>query len=186
MVHLSGDRDTKGSRLWTDGYEEPGCTGIRAPSWKYVSRREFTPLGLGLIRGRITIRANDGEVQQNTQIGSMMYMQDFDGELILTWYRGNADINVRKNVFCIDDPAQGAALFRLQSGARVRTYPVAIKRTMRVRQVSFAEECSAIVIGSDHGTIYIFDRRSGDVIDELKMGTNGWIQTVIVCTFERN
>lgn len=92
-------------------------------------------------------------------------------------------MNVRKDVFCIDDPAQGAALFRLQSGARVRTYPVPIKRTMRVRQVSFAEECSVIVIGSDHGTIYVFDRRSGGVIDELKMGTNGWVQTVTVGSY---
>ena len=34
---------------------------------------------------------------------------------------GNADVNVQKDVFIIDDPSQGAVLHRLQSKAKVRT-----------------------------------------------------------------
>ena len=94
--------------------------------------------------------------------------------------RGDVNVNVRKNVFCIDDPAQGAALCRLQTGARVRTYPVPVTKSMRIRQVAFAEDCSVIVIGSDHGMVYVFDRRSGNVIDELHMGSKGWVQAVTV------
>jgi hypothetical protein len=47
-------------------------------------------------------------------------------------------------------------------------------------QVIFAEDCRLIVIGSDHGRVYVFDRRSGDIIDELEMSTNSWVQTVTV------
>ena len=54
---------------------------------------------------------------------------------------------------------------------------------MRERQVVFAEDCSKIVIGSDHGFVYVFDRRSGDIIDKLEMGEGGWVQTVIVSHF---
>jgi hypothetical protein len=46
--------------------------------------------------------------------------------------------------------------------------------------VSFAEDCSVIISGSDHGVIYIFDRRSGDTLDELRIGSSDWVQTVMV------
>jgi hypothetical protein len=75
-------------------------------------------------------------------------------------------------VFCLDDPLQGVGLYRLDSGARIRTYPVAAKKTPRPRQVTFAEDCSVILSGSDHGIVYIFDRRSGHTVDMLKAGDN--------------
>jgi hypothetical protein len=89
-------------------------------------------------------------------------------------------VNVRKGVFCIDDPAQGAALYRLQSGAKVKTYPVKKTRNMRERQVVFAEDCSLIVIGSDHGIVYVFDRRSGNILDKLEVSRGNWVQTITV------
>jgi hypothetical protein len=85
----------------------------------------------------------------------------------------------------MDDPAQGAALCRLQTGTRVRTYHVPITKTMRVRQIAFGEDCSMIIIGSDHDTIYVFDRRSGNIIDELRLGTNSWVQTLIVSCIQK-
>jgi hypothetical protein len=91
---------------------------------------------------------------------------------------------VQKDVFIIDDPSQGAVLHRFQSKARVRTYNVKVAKTMRVRQVVFAEDCRCIVIGSDHGKVYVFDRRSGEIIDELEMSANSWVQTVTVRIYE--
>lgn len=79
-------------------------------------------------------------------------------------------MNAKRGVFCLDDPLQGVALYRLESGARIRTYPVTVKKTPRPRQVTFAEDCSVILSGSDHGVVYIFDRRSGDTVDILKAG----------------
>lgn len=97
----------------------------------------------------------------------------------MTVARANAAINPQRGVFCVDDPLQGVALYRLDTGARVRTYPVEVKKSMRPRQVTFAENCSVIVSGSDHGVVYIFDRRSGDVVDMLKVGDNR-VQAVTV------
>jgi len=85
----------------------------------------------------------------------------------------------------MDDPAQGAALCRLQTGTRVCTYHVPITKMMRVRQIAFAEDCSMIIIRSDHDTIYVFDRRSGNIIDELRLGTNSWVQTLIVSCIQK-
>lgn len=89
-------------------------------------------------------------------------------------------VNARKGVFCIDDPCQGVGLFRLDTGTRIRTFPITVTKSQRPRQVSFAEECSVIVSGSDHGVVYLFNRRSGDMLDELNIGTDEWIQTVTV------
>jgi hypothetical protein len=50
----------------------------------------------------------------------------------------------------------------------------------QAHQVSFAEDCSIIVSGSDHGIVYVFDRRSGATLDELQTDSNDWIQTVLV------
>jgi hypothetical protein len=51
---------------------------------------------------------------------------------------------------------------------------------MRERQVVFAEDCSLIVIGSDHGFVYVFDRRSGNVLDKLEVSKHNWVQTITV------
>ncbi|RDB21245.1 hypothetical protein Hypma_011328 [Hypsizygus marmoreus] len=92
---------------------------------------------------------------------------------------GNAVINARQEVFCIDDPLQGVALYRLDSGAHTCTYPIAVKKSLKPRQVTFTEDCSVILCSSDHGTVYVFDRRSGDVVDKLKIG-NDRIQATTV------
>jgi hypothetical protein len=93
---------------------------------------------------------------------------------------GDAAVNSRKGVFCIDEPGEGVALHRLDTGARIRTFPIAITRSQRPRQVCFAEDCSVIVSGSDHGVVYIFDRRSGYKLDELRIDPSDWTQTVMV------
>ena len=77
-------------------------------------------------------------------------------------------------------------MFRLGTGARVRTYPVATTKTSRCHQISFTQDCSQIVTGSDHGIVYVFDGRSGVVIDELKMDCDTWVQTITVRRYRRN
>ncbi|KAF9457838.1 hypothetical protein BDZ94DRAFT_1325982 [Collybia nuda] len=91
----------------------------------------------GLYDGLIhTLRGVDGTIHTTRSIGCMI---------------GNAAVNPKRGVFCVDDPLQGVALYRLDSGARVRTYEVTAKKTPRPRQVTFAEDCSVILSGSDHG-----------------------------------
>jgi hypothetical protein len=93
---------------------------------------------------------------------------------------GDAAVNKKKGVFCIDKPSQGVALFWLDTGAQIQTLPIDVKRLKRPHQVSFTEECSTIVSSSDHGVVYVFDRRSVDTLDKLKIYTEDWIQTITV------
>jgi hypothetical protein len=93
-------------------------------------------------------------------------------------FSGDATVNTKKGVFCIDDSAQGVGLYRLETGARIRTFPVAITKTTRPRQIDLAEDCSVIISGSDHGIVYAFDRRTGDTIDQIQIHPGDWVQTV--------
>ncbi|KAF8831958.1 hypothetical protein HHX47_DHR1001263 [Lentinula edodes] len=77
----------------------------------------------------------------------------------------------------LDDVAQGIALYRLSTSERVRTFPVPSSQR-RSRNVAFHDGGSALVSGSDHGNVYIFDRRTGDILDTINMGVKDWVQSV--------
>jgi hypothetical protein len=94
-------------------------------------------------------------------------------------FSGDAAVIAKHSLFCVDDPIEGISLHRLDSGARVRTYPIAVTKSIRPRQVAFAEGCSKIVSGSDHGIVYVFDRE-GSTAEKLKIESEDWIQTVMV------
>lgn len=91
-------------------------------------------------------------------------------------------MNVKKGVFCVDNSEEGVALYKLETGARVRTFPVAATKSKRPRQIDLAEDCSVIISGSDHGIVYVFDRRTGETIDQLRIDHSDWVQTVNVST----
>ena len=55
--------------------------------------------------------------------------------------------------------------------------------TMRIRSIAFHDGNSAIISGSDHGKVYIFDRRTGAVVDTIDVGIKDWVQSVAVCAF---
>jgi hypothetical protein len=67
-------------------------------------------------------------------------------------------------------------------GSRVRvcTYLVSTLKSMRAHQVSFAESCTHIIIGSDHGKVYVFDQQSGEVVDMLDLGSDIQVQVTTV------
>jgi len=48
---------------------------------------------------------------------------DFKIVFLMLLSSGNVAANLRRGVFCVDDPAQGATLYRYSSWDRVRTYP---------------------------------------------------------------
>ncbi|KAJ7776663.1 hypothetical protein B0H14DRAFT_2631674 [Mycena olivaceomarginata] len=87
---------------------------------------------------------------------------------------------VRKGVLIMDEPLSGTNLYRLEDHTRMKTFPVAVTKQKRLRQVDFLEECQFIVSGSDHGIVYVFDRHSGDIVDELRVDPREWVQTIAV------
>ncbi|KAK0458333.1 WD40-repeat-containing domain protein [Desarmillaria tabescens] len=97
--------------------------------------------------------------------------------------RGNTAMDCEKDVFCLDDPAQDVALYQLSDGVRVKTFPIGATKVPRPRQVAFAENCRAIVSGSDHGIVYVFERRDSNV-HQLDTGTEDHIQTVTAANID--
>jgi hypothetical protein len=53
----------------------------------------------------------------------------------------------------------------------IKTYP---------KGVAFANHCQAVVAGSDHGQVYIFNRKTGRIIKNLKHGKRDGVQTIDV------
>lgn len=63
----------------------------------------------------------------------------------------------------------------------MKTFPIVIVREgKKLRQVALLDECKTIVSGSDHGVVYVFDRRSGDALEKLKVHPHESVQTVAV------
>ncbi|KAE9385590.1 hypothetical protein BT96DRAFT_949731 [Gymnopus androsaceus JB14] len=96
---------------------------------------------------------------------------------------GHATINVKEDALIIDNVAQGIAVFKLLTTDRLKTFDVPFT-TSRLRSVAFHDGNSAIITGSDHGKVYIFDRRTGDVIDKIDIRIVDWVQSV--ATMEKN
>ncbi|KAJ7478959.1 WD40-repeat-containing domain protein, partial [Mycena latifolia] len=112
----------------------------------------------------LTLNGTTGGIERIRQVGSMI---------------GNTDYNAHKGVVCFDDPWQGPALYRLESDRRIKTFEVKVTKPFpRPRQVCFADDCSSVVSGSDHGVVYVFDRRTGQTSDTLRVDPTDWVQTV--------
>ncbi|KAK0224273.1 hypothetical protein IW262DRAFT_1459337 [Armillaria fumosa] len=62
------------------------------------------------------LRGNDGSVIESYDTGGII---------------GNATVNAAKDVFGIDDPSQGVALYRVLDGAKVKTLPVMATKAPR-------------------------------------------------------
>lgn len=95
--------------------------------------------------------------------------------------RGHAAINTKEDAVIIDDSSQGVALYKLSGTEWVKTFSVPSAKR-RPRNVAFHDSGSAILSGSDHGKVYVFDRRTGDVQDIIYIGIKDWVQSITVCS----
>ncbi|KAF5342868.1 hypothetical protein D9758_016103 [Tetrapyrgos nigripes] len=58
------------------------------------------------------------------------------------------------------------------------------KTTGVVINVGFHDGGKALISGSDHGDVYIFDRRTGEVNDIIQVGCKDWVQSITEQTTE--
>ncbi|KAJ7721259.1 hypothetical protein DFH07DRAFT_972336 [Mycena maculata] len=140
-------------------------TAPRAIAFGHMYGNERDIMVFGLYGGDIhTLRGSNGKAAgEPWNVGALI---------------GDIALDVRKGVLCMDEPSSGTNLYRLEDHTRVKTFPVAVTKRQRLRQVDFLDECKFIVSGSDHGIVYIFDRRSGEIVDELRVDSHEWVQTV--------
>lgn len=83
----------------------------------------------------------------------------------------------------MDDVVDGFSLYRTDKSMWLRSFHTGIPLVKKPKQVAFGENSKAVVGGSDHGAVYVFDRRTGSQIDVLPHAKKGMVQTVSVCFF---
>lgn len=93
--------------------------------------------------------------------------------------RGGAALNTTQDVFIVDD-ADGVALYKVSNTERVRTFEVPSSKERRPKNVCFSGDGGTIISGSDHGKAYVFERRTGQMIDEIDTGIKDWVQKLTV------
>ncbi|KAK6988825.1 quinon protein alcohol dehydrogenase-like superfamily, partial [Favolaschia claudopus] len=115
--------------------------------------------------------------------GSIRTLRGVDGSTVKTRFVGGkiggVAINSRKGLMCLEDPFEGAVLYRLDDDHKLKTFEIALtQEEARPRQVCFADDGGAIVCGSDHGAVYVLDHWNGELLDQLQVGTRDWVQAV--------
>ncbi|KAF9268627.1 hypothetical protein L218DRAFT_853173, partial [Marasmius fiardii PR-910] len=120
-----------------------------------------------------SFRRDDGEIHILDEAGKVIKTKTTGAVM------GHAAINIRDDVFIIDDVVQGVALYKLGNIDRVKTFQVPTEEC-RSRNVCFLGDGSIIVTGSDHGKVYAFERRTGDIYDVIDIGAKDWVQSLTV------
>jgi hypothetical protein len=99
----------------------------------------------------------------------------------LTWEkRGFTAVSTKRNAFVIDNVTDGFDIHQLGTGTYVCTLTTGPYKRREPKQVAFAENSKVAVGGSDHGSVYVFDRRNGSVLEVLRHAGQGLVQTIAV------
>ena len=93
---------------------------------------------------------------------------------------GNAAVSIRRNQFVIDNARNGFDLHHLDNAAFVRTFPTGNPTKPVPKQVAFVKDSRVVVGGSDHGAVYLFDRKTGKPVQVLHHADKGLVQTSTV------
>ncbi|KAJ3991056.1 hypothetical protein F5050DRAFT_1716398 [Lentinula boryana] len=92
---------------------------------------------------------------------------------------GHAVLSAKDDAIILDNVSQGIALYKLSGTERIRTFQVP-HNERRSRNVAFHDGTSTIVIGSDHGRVYEFDRRTGQISDIIDIRVRERVQSIAV------
>jgi hypothetical protein len=94
---------------------------------------------------------------------------------------GNAAVDVARKICVVDNVGTGFNIYKMDSGILVRTLETGRAKKTFPKGVAFADNSRAVVGGSDHGLVYIFERKSGQVLKTLRHSKSGGVETISVC-----
>lgn len=100
--------------------------------------------------------------------------------MILTNRSGWTACDNRRNLVAIDNVGDGFSLHRADTVECLRNFPTGTPTRRVCKQVVFGEDGKVIIGGSDHGSVYIFDRKTGTPIEVLRHALKGLVQAVAV------
>ena len=89
-------------------------------------------------------------------------------------------MNLEHRICVIDNVSNGFDIYRLDSGQFVRMLVTREPIRTYPKGVAFANNGQVIIGGSDHGYVYIFERRSGCLLGKLAHARNDGVQTIEV------
>lgn len=103
---------------------------------------------------------------------------------LINSYSGCAAVSVHKGLVVIDNAQNGFCLYQLETPSRgpIRTFLVDPPKIQVPKQVTFGEETQIVVGGSDNGSVYIFEHKTGQLLETLQHANSGLVQTISVCT----
>ncbi|KAG1775120.1 hypothetical protein EV702DRAFT_1047226 [Suillus placidus] len=103
-----------------------------------------------------------------------------------TMPNGHAAVNQKRGVFIVDNATNGFTLYRLEGDEEpVRTFVTAAPSASVPKQVAFGAEGRLVIRGSDHGSVYAFERKSGKVFETLRHSNTGLVQTIATRDVDR-
>ncbi|KAI6140046.1 hypothetical protein EDD17DRAFT_1499896 [Pisolithus thermaeus] len=94
---------------------------------------------------------------------------------------GSAAVHLKRGLFVVDNATDGFTLYRLESGQLVRTFTADPPTVPVPKQVSFGEDGKVVIGGSDNGSVYVFNRRTGVLIETLSHMATTLVPTIAVC-----
>ncbi|KAJ7925395.1 hypothetical protein B0H13DRAFT_1863235 [Mycena leptocephala] len=148
---------------WT--YTNLSLQAIMFAAFDNTRDRDIIVCGLHNNGPIYTLRGKTGEIASDWSVGARI---------------GDAAINWREGIICLDDPTAGPTLFRLADQTKAGMFEIPRERQleMRPRHVRFAESGWAVVSGSDHGVVYVFEPHTGNVLQKLEIGALQWVQAI--------
>ncbi|OCH84646.1 WD40 repeat-like protein [Obba rivulosa] len=117
----------------------------------------------------------------NTKGRELYKLSGTDGKILKTKSLsdkiGHACIQAKQQLLVVDNNLNGET--------HQRTFPTGKPTCFLPRQVEFVDDARAIVGGSDHGAVYVFDRKTGAPLDVLRHAQQGLIQTIATTKRDR-
>ena len=93
---------------------------------------------------------------------------------------GYTVVSAKKHLVVINNAANGFTLYCLDHPDPIQTYITEPPMVLVPKQVEFGEDTKIVVSGSDNGTVYIFDRKSGELLETPRHASSGLIQSITV------
>ena len=86
----------------------------------------------------------------------------------------------RTGQFIADMCSSGFNLHDIEDGTYIQNFLTGTLIRRHPKQAAFGEKGHAIVGGSDHGIVYVFDQMTGNKMVKLRVAEQGMVQTVAV------
>ena len=89
---------------------------------------------------------------------------------------GYVDVAFRRGQYVLDNVLDGL----LETNKFLQNFQTKKTKDKSSKQVAFGEDSQVVVGGSDHGVVYVFDRKTGEILDQLHHAPDGLAPAISV------